>query len=285
MLENMLENISLCELIDLALKEDIGPGDVTTNSLIPPGRKAAGLFVAKEEGVVAGLPVAEAVFRRLDPAVNFSFQVREGEQVTDAQILARVEGNARALLTGERVALNFLQRLSGIATHVHRLVRLLAGSKAKIVDTRKTTPGLRLLEKYAVRVGGGNNHRFGLYDAVLIKDNHLKITGSIKRAIQQARSRIPPTMKIEVEVENLAGVEEAIAAGADIIMLDNMDLLAMREAVNFVAGRALLEASGGITEKNILAVAQTGVDFISVGALTHSVRALDLSLEIISASK
>ncbi len=285
MLENMLENISLRELIDLALKEDIGPGDATTNSLIPPGCSAAGLLVAKEEGVVAGLPVAEAVFRRLDPAVNFSFQVQEGEQVTNAQVLARVEGNARALLTGERVALNFLQRLSGIATHVHRLVRLLAGSKAKIVDTRKTTPGLRLLEKYAVRVGGGNNHRFGLYDAVLIKDNHLKITGGIKRAIQQVRSRIPPTMKIEVEVENLAGVEEAIAAGADIIMLDNMDLLAMREAVNFVAGRALLEASGGITEKNILAVAQTGVDFISVGALTHSVRALDLSLEIISASK
>jgi len=276
----MLENINLRELIDLALKEDIGPGDVTTNSIIPPGRSAAGLIVAKEEGVVAGLPVAEAVFRRLDPAVNLSFQVREGEQVTNAQILARVEGNARALLTGERVALNFLQRLSGIATYVHRLVRLLEGSKAKIVDTRKTTPGLRLLEKYAVRVGGGNNHRFGLYDAVLIKDNHLKITGSIKRAIQQARSRIPLTMKIEVEVENLAGVAEALAAGADIIMLDNMDLPAMREAVNFVAGRALLEASGGITEKNILAVAQTGVDFISVGALTHSARALDLSLEI-----
>ncbi|MEW5898970.1 MAG: carboxylating nicotinate-nucleotide diphosphorylase [Bacillota bacterium] len=277
-----MENICLRELIDLALKEDIGPGDVTTNSIIPPGRSAAGLLIAKEEGVVAGLPVAEAVFRRLDPAVNLSFQVREGEQVTNAQILARVEGNARALLTGERVALNFLQRLSGIATYVHRLVRLLEGSKAKIVDTRKTTPGLRFLEKYAVRVGGGNNHRFGLYDAVLIKDNHLKITGSIRRAIQQARSRIPLTMKIEVEVENLAGVEEALAAGADIIMLDNMDLPTMREAVNFVAGRALLEASGGITEKNILAVAQTGVDFISVGALTHSARALDLSLEVTS---
>ena len=282
MLENMLENISLRELIDLALKEDIGPGDVTTNSLIPPGCSAAGLIVAKEEGVVAGLPVAEAVFRRLDPAVNLSFQVREGEQVTNAQILARVEGNARALLTGERVALNFLQRLSGIATYVHRLVRLLEGSKAKIVDTRKTIPGLRLLEKYAVRVGGGNNHRFGLYDAVLIKDNHLKITGSIKRAIQQARFRIPLTMKIEVEVENLAGVAEALAAGADIIMLDNMDLPTMREAVDFVAGRALLEASGGITEKNILAVAQTGVDFISVGALTHSARVLDISLEVTS---
>ncbi|MCL6449287.1 MAG: carboxylating nicotinate-nucleotide diphosphorylase [Armatimonadetes bacterium] len=279
-----MENICLRELIDLALKEDIGPGDVTTNSIIPPDRSVAGLLVAKEEGVVAGLPVAEAVFRRLDPAVNLSFQVREGEQVTNARVLARVEGNARALLTGERVALNFLQRLSGIATHVHRLVRLLEGCKAKIVDTRKTTPGLRLLEKYAVRVGGGNNHRFGLYDAVLIKDNHLKVTGSIKRAIQQARSRIPLTMKIEVEVENLAGVEEALAAGADIIMLDNMDLPTMREAVNFVAGRALLEASGGITEKNILAVAQTGVDFISVGALTHSARALDLSLEVTSLS-
>jgi len=278
----MMENICLRELIDLALKEDIGPGDVTTNSIIPSGRSAAGFFIAKEEGVVAGLPVAEAVFRRLDPAVNLSFQVREGEQVTNAQILARVEGNARALLTGERVALNFLQHLSGIATYVHRLARLLEGSKAKIVDTRKTIPGLRLLEKYAVRVGGGNNHRFGLYDAVLIKDNHLKITGSIKRAIQQARFRIPLTMKIEVEVENLAGVAEALAAGADIIMLDNMDLPTMREAVDFVAGRALLEASGGITEKNILAVAQTGVDFISVGALTHSARVLDISLEVTS---
>lgn len=276
----MVENICLRELIDLALKEDIGPGDVTTNSIIPPDCNVAGLLVAKEEGVIAGLPVAEAVFRRLDPAVNLSFQVREGEQVTNAQILARVEGNARAVLTGERLALNFLQRLSGIATYVHRLVRLLEGCKAKIVDTRKTTPGLRFLEKYAVRVGGGNNHRFGLYDAVLIKDNHLKIAGGIRRAIQQARSRIPLTMKIEVEVENLAGVAEALAAGADIIMLDNMDLPTMREAVNFVAGRALLEASGGITEENILAVAQTGVDFVSVGALTHSARALDISLEI-----
>ncbi|MEW6423297.1 MAG: carboxylating nicotinate-nucleotide diphosphorylase [Bacillota bacterium] len=266
---------------ELALREDVGSGDVTTNSIISPDLNVAALIIAKEEGVAAGLPVAEAVFRLLDGAISFSSRVREGEQVKEGQALASVSGRARAILTGERVALNFLQRLCGIATYTRRLVRLLDGYPVKIVDTRKTTPGLRLLEKYAVRVGGGKNHRFGLYDAVLIKDNHLKVAGSIARAVQLARASVPLTMKIEVETENLDQVEEALAAGADIIMLDNMEPEAMREAVSLVAGRALLEASGGINEKNILAVARSGVDFISVGALTHSAPALDISLEIV----
>lgn len=268
-------------LAELALSEDVGAGDVTTNSIVPPDLSAAALIVAREEGVVAGLFVAEAVFRLLDGGVSFSSRVREGGQFKEGQVLAEVCGKARAILTGERTALNFLQRLCGIATFTRRLVRLLDGYPARLVDTRKTTPGLRLLEKYAVRAGGGGNHRFGLYDAVLIKDNHLKVAGSIARAVQLARASVPLTMKIEVETENLTQVEEALAAGADIIMLDNMEPEDMRKAVSLVAGRALLEASGGINEKNILAVARSGVDFISAGALTHSAPALDISLEII----
>lgn len=277
----MFLNINIIdELIEIALKEDIGSGDITTNSIILPEHRVTGLIIAKEEGVIAGLPVAENIFRRLDFHLSFYPLVQEGEQVKGGQPLARVEGNARAILTGERLALNFLQRLSGIATKVNYLVGLIKGSRAKIVDTRKTTPGLRVLEKYAVRIGGGGNHRFGLYDAVLIKDNHLQVTGSIRRAVQLARSIAPLTAKIEVEVEDLEGVQEALVAGADIIMLDNMDPSTTQAAVKLVAGRALLEASGGINERNILAIAQTGVDFISVGALTHSARALDISLEL-----
>ncbi|WP_027717458.1 carboxylating nicotinate-nucleotide diphosphorylase [Desulfovirgula thermocuniculi] len=276
----MLNVILLEELIDRVLKEDIGTGDITTNSIVPPGHTTIGFIRAKEPGVVAGLPVAQAVFRRLSPGISFQQRVREGERVQAGQLLARVEGDARAILSGERVALNFLQRMSGIATYTARLVDLIRGYKAKIVDTRKTTPGLRLLEKYAVRVGGGQNHRFGLFDAVLIKDNHIKIAGSITRAVELARASIPHTMKVEVEVEDLAGVEEALAAGADVIMLDNMDVQTIARAVEMAAGRALLEASGGITEQNIVEVAKTGVDFISLGALTHSARALDISLDV-----
>ncbi|MGQ9825549.1 MAG: carboxylating nicotinate-nucleotide diphosphorylase, partial [Desulfotomaculales bacterium] len=205
-------------LAELALSEDVGTGDVTTNSIVPPDLSAAALIVAREEGVAAGLFVAEAVFRILDGGVSFSCRVRDGEQFKSGQALAEVRGKARAILTGERTALNFLQRLCGIATFTRRLVRLLDGYPARLVDTRKTTPGLRLLEKYAVRAGGGGNHRFGLYDAVLIKDNHLKVAGGIARAVQLARASVPLTMKIEVETENLAQVEEALAAGADIIM-------------------------------------------------------------------
>jgi nicotinate-nucleotide pyrophosphorylase (carboxylating) len=196
-------------------------------------------------------------------------------------VLAEISGSARAILSGERLALNFLQHLSGIATGTAQLVALAAGQKARIVDTRKTTPGLRMLEKYAVRVGGGHNHRFGLFDAVLIKDNHIKMAGGIKASVEAARLGCPHTARIEVEVEDLAGVNEALAAKADIIMLDNMTLERMREAVNLIAGRALVEASGGITEGNIRAVAEAGVDLISAGALTHSVKALDISLDIV----
>jgi len=277
----VLENIGVIRaLIDLALQEDIGAGDVTTNSIVSDGLKAVGLIVVKKEGVIAGLPVAKAVFERVGPGVAFYPEISDGTPVKKGQTLARIEGNARTILTGERLALNFLQRLSGIATYTNRLVNLIKGYKTKIVDTRKTLPGARILEKYAVRMGGGGNHRFGLYDAALIKDNHLQVAGSITRAIQLARAAIPFTMKVEVEVEDLAGVREALEAGADIIMLDNMDPSTMREAVEIIAGRALVEASGGINEKNLLAVAQAGVDFISIGALTHSVQALDISLDI-----
>ncbi|MGB9803981.1 carboxylating nicotinate-nucleotide diphosphorylase [Desulfofundulus sp.] len=275
-----MQNIVLEDLIDRVLKEDLGTGDVTTISIVPPDYTTIGFIHAKEPGVVAGLPVAGAVFRRLSPDISFQIRVREGERVQAGQLLARVEGEARAILSGERVALNLLQRMSGIATYTARLVELIRDFKAKIVDTRKTTPGLRILEKYAVRVGGALNHRFGLYDAVLIKDNHIKVAGSITRAVELARASIPHTMKVEVEVENLAGVEEALAAGADIIMLDNMDISTIIRAVELVGGRAYLEASGRINEHNIVEVARTGVDFISVGALTHSARSLDISLDV-----
>lgn len=275
-----MQNIVLEDLIDRVLKEDIGTGDVTTNSIVPPDYTTIGFIHAKEPGVVAGLPVAGAVFRRLSPHISFQIRVREGERVQAGQLLARVEGEARAILSGERVALNLLQRMSGIATYTARLVELIREFKAKIVDTRKTTPGLRILEKYAVRVGGALNHRFGLYDAVLIKDNHIKVAGSITRAVELARANIPHTMKVEVEVEDLTGVEEALAAGADIIMLDNMDIPTMTRAVELATGRAYLEASGRINEQNIVEVARTGVDFISLGALTHSARSLDISLDV-----
>lgn len=236
--------------------------------------------MAKAAGVVAGLPVAETVFRRLDPAVEFRPRLSDGGRAERGAVLAEVCGSARAVLSGERLALNFLQRLSGIATGTSRLVELVAGTKAAIVDTRKTTPGLRSLEKYAVRVGGGRNHRFGLYDAVLIKDNHIKMAGGITAAVDLSRRRCPHTAKIEVEVEDLAGVREALQARADIIMLDNMSPSLMRAAVELVAGRVLVEASGKVNEENILAVAATGVDLISVGALTHSARSLDISLDV-----
>jgi nicotinate-nucleotide pyrophosphorylase (carboxylating) len=278
----MLHNIiALKELIDRALQEDIGAGDVTTNGIVPPGHVVTALISSGKAGVIAGLPVAEAVFCRLSPDIHFYPRVQDGDRVERGQLLASIEGNGRAILTGERVALNFMQRLSGIATYTASLVRMVEKYRAKIVDTRKTTPGLRALEKYAVRAGGGNNHRFGLYDAVLIKDNHLKVAGSIGRAVQLVRAAAPFTMKIEVEVEDLAGVEEALLAGVDIIMLDNMPVATMRHAVEMVAGRALLEASGGVDEQNIVTVAQTGVDLISIGSLTHSVRALDISLELV----
>lgn len=268
-------------VIDLALEEDIGPGDITTLSLVPENLWARGHFVAKEEGVIAGLPVAARVFSRLDPETRFFPKVPEGAVVSQGSVIAVVEGRAQVLLTGERVALNFLRHLSGIATCTRRLVAAAEGYGVTIVDTRKTTPGLRVLEKYAVRVGGGKNHRFGLFDGILIKDNHIKVAGGIAKAVAKVRECAPHTLKVEVEAESLAEVEEALTAGADVIMLDNMSVETMRAAVRLINGRALTEASGGITEENIREVAATGVDLISVGALTHSVRALDISLEIV----
>ncbi|MEW6771171.1 MAG: carboxylating nicotinate-nucleotide diphosphorylase [Bacillota bacterium] len=272
----------LDELVDRALQEDLGTGDLTTLGIVPEGVFARGVFLTREEGVVAGLPVATRVFRRLDPESEFRCRVEEGAKVAAGTVLAEVVGRARAVLCGERVALNFLRHLSGIATRTAGMVALVQEFQVLVTDTRKTTPGLRALEKYAVRVGGGKNHRFGLYDGVLIKDNHIRIAGGVKEAVRRVRESVPHTLKVEVEAESLAQVEEALAAGVDVIMLDNMPLETMREAVRLIAGRALVEASGGITEENIRAVAATGVDLISAGALTHSVRALDISLEILT---
>lgn len=267
-------------LVLAALQEDIGPGDVTTNACVPADERATGKLIVKEDGVVCGHPVARATFQALAPDARYDELVPEGAAVKAGTIVATVTGSARAVLTGERVALNFMQRLSGIATMTRRLVAQLAGTQAQLTDTRKTTPGLRLLEKYAVRVGGGRNHRFGLYDAVLIKDNHIAMAGGIAAAVAACRQAAPHTAKIEVEVTNLAELEEALQAGADIVLLDNMDPALLRQAVAQTAGRALLEASGGINEKSLAAVAASGVDYISMGALTHSAPALDISLDV-----
>lgn len=275
-----LNLFELEELIDRSLREDIGTGDLTTNSIVAPDAVTYGYIMAKEGGVVAGLPIAELVFRRFDPAFAFKALVRDGDKVRPGSILAEIAGQTRAILTGERLALNFLRHMSGIATRTAGLVGLVEGTAARIVDTRKTTPGLRAIEKYAVRAGGGYNHRVGLYDGVLIKDNHLKVAGGIGPAVKAARLGSPHTVKIEVEVEDLAGVREALTAGADIILLDNMGPEKMKEAVRIIAGRALVEASGGISEENVRAAADAGVDLISVGALTHSVTALDISLDL-----
>lgn len=270
-------------LIKRALEEDIGYGDITTQSLIPAGQISRGLFIAKSPGVVAGIQVSEAVFRQLDSEITFEVFKNDGEVVLPREVIAVVQGQTRALLTGERTALNFLQRLSGIATKTRRVVELIKDSSAQLVDTRKTTPGLRVLEKYAVSIGGARNHRFGLFDGVMIKDNHIQAVGNIREAVAMARQKVPHTVKIEVEVENLAQLREAVDAGADIIMLDNMGVEEMAEAVSIVEARALLEASGGINESNIVEVARTGIDFISMGALTHSATSLDISLDLVDA--
>ncbi len=270
--------LSLDRLIEHALLEDIHTGDITTQAVVPGKRPASARLIAKEQLVLAGLFVAERVFRRLSPDVVFTACLAEGARAPKGEVLATVQGNAADLLMGERVALNLLQRLSGIATLTSHYVSAVEGTKARIVDTRKTTPGLRELEKYAVRVGGGINHRTGLYDGILIKENHIAAAGGIAEAISRARAYIPHTLKIEIETETLAQVDEALAAGADIIMLDNMSLTDMRSAVTTIASRALVEASGGVNLESVRAIAETGVDIISVGALTHSCRAMDISM-------
>ena len=267
-------------LVRDALLEDIGPGDITTMLCVPAGTTAKATVLAKQAGVIAGLAIGELAFKLLDPNAHWEALVEDGAKVRPGRTpLAIVTGDARALLTAERVALNFMQRLSGIATVTAKYAALTAGTHARIADTRKTTPGLRALEKYAVRVGGGFNHRLGLYDAVLIKDNHIKAAGGIGNAVAAAKAHIPHTMKIEVEAATLAMVDEALSAGADIILLDNMDTETMRRAVQAIGGRAISEASGNLTEARIAEVAATGVDILSIGALTHSAPSLDISLD------
>jgi len=280
----LLLNQHVHRLIDLALEEDIGPGDITTQTTIDPEVMAEAHIRAKQELIVAGIPVAGTVFAHLDAEVIFAPRVDDGEQVKPGTVLAEVVGPAALLLLGERVALNFLMRLSGIATWTRGFVDAVQPHKAWIVDTRKTTPGWRVLEKYAVRLGGGANHRFGLFDGILIKDNHIKVAGGIGAAVRLARQGAPHTLKIEVEVSDLAGLEEAIAAGADIVLLDNMPETTLARAVQTAAGRVLLEASGGMSLERVGRVAATGVDLISVGALTHSAPAVDIHMKIIRAA-
>ena len=272
---------SVHRLIALALEEDLGRGDVTSEALIPLDLEAVGEVQVKARGVIAGLEVAAAVFRAVDAALAWEALARDGDPVSPGQVVARVSGRARSILAAERTALNFLQRLSGIATLTARYVEALRGTRARLTDTRKTTPGWRYLEKMAVRAGGGKSHRMDLAGGILIKDNHLALSGNdIPAAIRAVREQAPHTLRVEVEVTDLAGVEAALAAGADIILLDNMSLEDMRRAVELVAGRALLEASGGITLETVRTVAETGVDLISSGAITHSATALDISLEV-----
>jgi len=257
------------------LAEDLGDGDVTTEAVVPADARLEASLLLKEDGVVCGLAIAEAVFHELDPEVEFEPLVHDGDRLRGK--VARVSGNARALLTGERTALNLLARLSGIATLTSRYVDAVAGTGTAILDTRKTTPGLRSLEKYAVRCGGGTNHRFGLYDGVLIKDNHLRLGGGVAESVRRAREADLP---VEVECETLDDVRAALDAGADALLLDNMTLAELREAVLIVGGRAHTEASGGVTLDTVRAIAATGVDSISVGALTHGARSLDVSMEV-----
>ena len=266
--------------LDLWLLEDLGGGDLTSTLLIPEDQKGRGVILAKEEGVLAGLEVAQAVFHRVDGRIAFTPLARDGDPLLPGLEVARLEGPLRGILAGERLALNLLQRLSGIATLTRRYVEAVRGTQAIILDTRKTTPGLRALEKYAVRVGGGRNHRFGLFDGILIKDNHIRAVGGVQEAVRRARSQAPHYLKVEVEVTSIEELEEALEAGAELILLDNMDLETLKEAVGRAKGRALLEASGRMSLERVRAVAETGVDYISVGALTHSARALDLSLEL-----
>jgi nicotinate-nucleotide pyrophosphorylase (carboxylating) len=268
------------KLIDLALEEDIGAGDVTTENLVPPEAGGSGQVVAKEALVLAGLDVARKVFERLDPDIAWQPHRSDGDAVDAGTSVLTVSGKLQALLKGERVALNFLQRLSGVATLVRTYTAKIPGGGARLVDTRKTTPGWRALEKYAVRVGGAGNHRMGLYDGVLIKDNHIAVCGGVAPAVARIRDRISHLMKIEIEVATLEQVREALAAGVEVIMLDNMEIDQIRKAVALIDGKAVIEVSGNVTDARLTRLALAGADIISVGALTHSARCVDLSMRI-----
>ena len=275
---------SIKAIVERALEEDLGPGDITTDSLIPPDVRGLGLMVAKTTGVIAGVGVALEVFRQTDPAVEARVLMADGSEVSPGDVVAEVSGGIAGILKAERVALNFVQRLSGIATATSTYVKAVQGTRAHIIDTRKTVPGIRQLEKYAVRVGGGHNHRYNLADGILIKDNHIAALRAqelgLAEIVSRARENSPHTLRVEIEVESIEEAREALEARADVIMLDNMTPEEMRQVVAMAGGRCLLEASGGINLDTVRAVAETGVDLISVGALTHSVRAMDISLDM-----
>ena len=273
------------DLIEIALKEDIGYADITTDNLVGPELEGVGIIIAKESLVVAGLEIAKRVFQRLDAKVVYKSGFKDGDVLDKGDTIFQVSGKLNALLKGERTALNFLQRLSGIATNVRSYVNKFKKSAVRLVDTRKTTPGLRFLEKYAVRVGGAFNHRMGLYDGVLIKDNHIAACGGITASVERIRSKISHLVKVEVEVSTIDEVKEAIAVGSDVIMLDNMSIKRIKESVTLIGGRAIVEVSGGVTEDNFLRLADIGVDIVSIGAFTHSARSMDISMRIKSTNK
>lgn len=275
-----LEPFYFQEVVKQALKEDLGLGDLTSPNIFPPNHHSKAFLLVKEECILCGIPVAQEVFRQLSPEINFIVHRQDDEKILPQTIIAEISGPTHFLLSGERVALNFLQRMSGISTMTSLYVAEISDFSTRIVDTRKTTPGLRVLEKYAVRVGGGTNHRIGLFDAVMIKDNHVQAAGGIKKAVDLVKKNIPFLTPVEVEVSTCAEAIEALEAGADVIMLDNMTTENMTQAVKLIEGRTLVEASGGITISRLREIAATGVDVISVGALTHSVLAIDISMKI-----
>ncbi len=272
-------NLQADHLIRMALQEDITSEDITTNAVMPDAKKGEVQLICKQEGIIAGLEVFARVFRLLDETTMIEFRCKDGDAVKNGQVMAVLTGDIRVLLSGERVALNYLQRMSGIATYTNEVAKLLEGSGTKLLDTRKTTPNMRIFEKYAVKVGGGYNHRYNLSDGVLLKDNHIGAAGGVSQAVRMAKEYAPFVRKIEVEVENLDMVREAADAGADIIMLDNMSAEQMREAVELIGGRAQTECSGNVTKENVKHLVEIGVDYISSGALTHSAPILDISLK------
>lgn len=271
--------VNVDKLLMQALEEDITSEDISTNCVMPEYKKGQVELICKQDGIIAGLGVFKRVFELLDDTVEFQMNVKDGDKVTNGQLMAVVTGDIRALLSGERTALNYLQRMSGIATYTNSIVKLLEGSKTTLIDTRKTTPNMRIFEKYAVKAGGGRNHRYNLSDAVMLKDNHIGAAGSITKAVKMARDYVSFVNKIEVETENLDMVREAVEAGADIIMLDNMTPDEMKEAIKIIDGRAVTECSGNVTKENIQKMMDVGVDFVSSGALTHSAPIMDISLK------
>ena len=278
-MNNITMKLNADELIKMALREDISSEDVTTNSVMPGPQAGEVELICKQDGVICGMDVYERVFKILDEDTIVEKYVKDGDKVTKGQLMAKVKGDIRVLLSGERVALNYLQRMSGIATYTNQVVKLLEGSKTVLLDTRKTTPNMRIFEKYAVKCGGGQNHRYNLSDGILLKDNHIGAAGSITKAVQMAKKYAPFVRKIEIETETLEQVKEAVEAGADIIMLDNMDVATMKEAVAIINGRAKTECSGNVTKENIKNIIDSGVDYVSSGALTHSAPILDISMQ------